>query len=316
MSSFIKKIQNGISRYDLLEKHDKILLAVSGGPDSICLLDVFSKLQDKYALELAVAHVNYSLRGHDSDTDEKFVRNLARKYEFKIFILKTDPQKTSENILRDIRYDFLEKIRNDNNFDLIAVAHNADDQVETFFLRLLRGSGLQGLAAMKHKNEKIIRPLLGITRPEIKKYLRENNLSFRMDKTNLESQFLRNKIRNQLIPYLDKNYNPQIKKTVFDSLESIGEDLDFLNIQTEKVYRKNKVLSARKMLALHPAIRRRLILTAIYDKRKDLKDIEFAHVAEIEKILKSNKNKRQRVLFKGLKVTRSGDKIKIEKLNS
>ncbi len=219
-----------------------------------------------------------------------------------------------------IRYRFFEKVRQENKFDSIAVAHNADDQVETFLMRVIRGSGLAGLSAMKYKNNpprRIIRPLLGISRKEILKYLNKTNRTYRTDRTNKENLFLRNKIRNQLIPYLEKNFNPQIKKTIFSSVGSIAEDADLLEKIAEEVYgtdRTNKTdkassLSVKKLMALHPALQRRIILKAICKVKRDLKDIDAAHVEEILKALKSTKGKRQSVAFKGLKLTRIGDKV-------
>jgi tRNA(Ile)-lysidine synthase len=314
MPKLVKKVPNAIFQHNLFPRGSKIILACSGGPDSTAFLDIFSKLQKKYALQLAIAHVNYGLRGKDSDKDEKFVRNLAQKYNFRIFVLNPGKTGTSENGLRQIRYDFFEKIRQELNFEYIAVGHTLDDQVETFLMRIIRGSGLAGLSAISYKNNRIIRPLLGISKKEILEYLKKNKLAFRVDKTNLESNFFRNKIRNQLIPYLEKNFNPKIKETIFDAAESIRKDYDLVSNISKKEFKKNKELSVKKLLALHPSLQKQILLLAILEKRNDLKDIESAHIKELLKIIKSTKNKAQIVLFKGLKVTRKGDKLKIEKI--
>ncbi|MFA4817718.1 MAG: tRNA lysidine(34) synthetase TilS [Parcubacteria group bacterium] len=322
-SSLIKKFQNISHQYDLWKKGDKIVVACSGGSDSACLLDIFAKLQKKYDLELLIAHVNYGLRGKDSDKDEELVRGLAEEYGLKIAALALQRGTTSkiqeanrrsdlhhsENELREIRYSFFEKVRQENKFDLIAVAHNADDQVETFLMRVIRGAGLQGLSAMKYKSGKIIRPLLGISRKEILEHLDKTGRTYRTDKTNKENLFLRNKIRNQLIPYLEKKFNPQIRKTISSAVGSIAEDADLLEKIAEEYCAKKKDLRASEILALHPALQRRIILKAIGKVKKDLKDIEAAHVEEILKALKSTKGKRQIVVFKGLKLTRIGDKV-------
>jgi tRNA(Ile)-lysidine synthase len=322
--SLIKKVQNTIFQYSLFKKGDGIILAVSGGPDSVCLLDIFSKLKKKYSLKLIIAHVNYGLRGRDSKRDEKLVRDLAEKYGLEIFVLhpvethcnaslRRDKNNFPENTLRDIRYDFFEQTRKKYNFDHIAVAHNLDDQAETFLMRVLRGSGIRGLSAMKYKNNKIIRPLLNVPRVDIIDYLKKNKLAWREDKTNFETKFTRNKIRNGLIPYLEKNFNPDIKKTIFNSLESIVDDLDFLETAARKAHQKNKALSVRKILTLHPAVQKRLILASIEKEKTDLKNIDASHVKEILKIAKSTKNKRQVVVLKGLIIKRSGDTIQINK---
>lgn len=321
MKNLIKTIQNTAFQRQLWQKGSKIVLGVSGGPDSVCMLDIFAKLTPKYDLELIIAHINYGLRGKDSDKDEKFVRELAGKYGLKISILQEpNPWNSkssalgkrkppSENELRNVRYNFFEKVRKENNFDSIAVAHNADDQVETFLMRVIRGSGLAGLSAMKYKNNFIIRPLLGISREKILEYLKTHKLKYRTDKTNKESLFFRNKIRNKLIPYLEKKFNPQIKKTIFSSINSIAEDADLLEKIASEFCAKKKELRVSEVLPLHPALQRRIILKTICKVKKDLKDIDAAHVGEILKVLKSTKGKRQSVVFKGLKLTRIGDKV-------
>lgn len=317
MTNLVKKVQNAIFQYELFSHGSKIILAVSGGPDSVCLLDVFSKLKTKYNLSLIIAHVNYGLRGKDSNEDEKFVRGLAEKYGLDIFVLdlaKTPRRgvSTSENALREVRYNFFEKLRADNKFDFIAVAHNLDDQAETFLMRIIRGAGLIGLSAMKFKNQKIIRPLLGTTRREILEYLKQNKLKYCLDKTNRENKFNRNKVRNKLLPYLEKSFNPQIKKTIFDATLSIAHDNDLISRLASKAYQNNRTLNVKKLLILHPALQKRIILLALAEKHSGLKDIEAAHVEEILKIVRSAKNKRQVVVFKGLKAIKRNGRLIIE----
>jgi len=317
MSNLIKKVQNTIFQNNLFNREAKIILAVSGGPDSVCLLDIFSRLQKKYSLELLIAHVNYNLRDKDSIKDEKFVQDLATKYNLEIFALDVETQNftslhakknISENYLRNIRYDFFEKLREDCNFDCIAVAHNADDQVETFLMRIIRGSGMSGLTAMKFKNEKIIRPLLSTSRKEILEYLETNKLKYRTDTTNSQNLYLRNKIRNKLIPSLEKDFNPKIKETIFNSLISISQDSEYL----EKTALKNsKGLEIKKLEKLHPAILRRVLRNNLKNMKGDLKNISTNNIEEIIKIIKSTKNKTQHVILPGLKITKKSDKLEI-----
>jgi len=321
MSNLIKKIQNTTHQNDLWKRKAKIVLGVSGGPDSVCLLDVLSKLVLKYDLQLIIAHVNYGLRGADSERDEEFVRTLAKEYKLPFFKLSPAlslPKERgvkkihSENELRLIRYDFFERVRAKNNFDAIAVAHNADDQVETFLMRVLRGAGLKGLSAMQYKTGKIIRPFLGITRAEILEYLKKEKINYRTDKTNKASLFFRNKIRNKLIPYLEKNFNPQIKKTIFEAVGSIAEDHALIQKLSARAHKADQPLSVKKILKLHPALQRRVLFEMISQKKSDKKDIEASHIAEILKALKSTKGKNQIVTFKGLKVVRKGDRVTLD----
>lgn len=268
-------------------------------------------------MELLIAHVNYGLRGRESDKDQKFVEKLAQKYYLPMVAHKPDIVSKSnlENRLREIRYDFFERVRKEHAFDLVTVAHNLDDQAETFFLRLIRGSGLSGLSAMKFKTGHIIRPLLGTSRKEIMEYLKQNHLAYRIDKTNKESVFTRNKVRNQLIPYIEKRFNPNIKKTIFDNTITIADDHCFLEGAAKQYLKEHPQLCASELLELHPAIFRQVLLSKIREVKTNLKEIEYSHIEELEKALKSAKGKSQTVRFKGLKMTRKGDKVIIEKSN-
>ncbi|MFZ2225952.1 MAG: tRNA lysidine(34) synthetase TilS [Candidatus Moraniibacteriota bacterium] len=314
MSNLIKKIQNTIFANALFERDAKIVLGVSGGPDSTCLLDIFCKLQNKYNLELAIAHINYGLRGKDSEKDEQFVKKLVNKYSLPLEILKAKVREKnkSEEKLRDIRYAFFEKVREKRKFDLIVVAHNADDQAETVLMRLIRGTGLSGLSAMQPKNNRIIRPLLETSRKEIIDYLKSNKLTYRIDKTNKESIYLRNKIRNKLIPYLEKNYNPNLKQVLAKSAKTFGEDYAVIEELAEKAWKKNQDLSVKSILRLPVAIQKRILQKAL--SRKMLKNTSenFNQIEEILKALRSTKNKNQVVSGAGLKMTRYGDKIKLD----
>jgi tRNA(Ile)-lysidine synthase len=327
MKNLVKTIQNIAFQHELWKRGNKIVIGVSGGPDSVCLLDVLAKIAPKTGLQLIIAHVNYGLRGKNSAADEKFVRKLAEKYALPIEVLpKVQPSESrrsnlrsvSENELRNVRYDFFEKIREKNKFDSVAVAHNSDDQVETFLMRVIRGSGLQGLSGMKFKNGRIIRPLLNVSREEILEHLDRTNKTYRTDRTNATDLFFRNKVRNRLIPYLEKNYNPRIKKTILASIASIADDQSLLDEMAEKVYRTNRtdmtnatgiIFSAKKILELHPALQRRVLLLYIRKRKGDLQNIESSHIEEILKALRSTKGKNQVVVFAGLKMTKKNDRV-------
>jgi len=367
MTNLIKKIQSFSGRYGLWEENSKIIVGVSGGADSVCLLDVLAKLAVKYNLKLRITHVNYGLRGKDSDRDEKFVRKLAGKYGLGVSVLKCNViinkvKETTdgfqipltpfskgensgkggvnlENRLREIRYDFFEKVRKRKKYNLIAVAHNRDDQAETVLMRVLRGAGLQGLAAMRPKSTPsvlrtsppqrggedffVIRPLLNTNRKGILGYLKENKLKYQIDITNKDTKIFRNKIRHRLIPYLEKNYNPNIKKSLADMALVIADDYDYLLANGERMLkqinananRKSKfIFSAEKFKKLHPAIQRQCLRQIIFQVKADLTDIEAGHIEEVIKIVRSEKNKTQIIKFKGLKIEKKDDKVSVIKL--
>lgn len=196
---FLKYVE---SKY-LFRKSDKILIAVSGGLDSVVLLDLLFKT----GFNISIAHCNFQLRGNESDLDEEFVRELSVKYKLKFFVRICDAKefaKTNklsiQESARELRYEWFEQIVLENEFDKIAVAHHFDDNLETFFINFSRGSGLSGLKGIPVKNENIARPLMFASRKEIEKYANENKLEFREDSSNSSDKYLRNNLRHNLLP--------------------------------------------------------------------------------------------------------------------
>ena len=222
----IGQFQVYINRYNLIDEGDKLILALSGGVDSMVLADLLLKLK----VEFVVAHCNFHLRGEESDGDEKFVRDYAERNGIQCFVKHYETEKYAaeqgisiEMAARDLRYAWFEQLRQQLGYDKIAVAHHADDQAETFFINLLRGAGLNGLKGMKPQNGVIIRPLLWSSREQIRKYAVENQILWREDHTNAESVYLRNKIRNQLLPVFDE-LHPEARQGLYKSLEHLSAE--------------------------------------------------------------------------------------------
>ena len=315
MGNLVKKIQNTNFQNGLFKNDAKIVVGVSGGPDSVCLLDVFHKLKKKYPLQIIVAHVNYGLRGDDSEKDEQFVTKLCQKYAIPLKVIRPEirAKNNLEEKLRDLRYAFFEKIRKEEDFDLIATAHNLDDQAETFLMRLLRGSGTSGLRAMSLKRGNLIRPLLNITRREIIEYLKLNKLRYRIDKTNRQPIFLRNKIRLKLIPYLEKNYNLRIKERLFATAAALEEDYQALEEIREGLAPKSENLSCKQLLEVPVAIQKRIILEALQKISQDERIDKLSQTNEIIKAMKSSKGKIKTISSQGLKIVQRGDKMILTK---
>jgi tRNA(Ile)-lysidine synthase len=222
----IDQFQAYINRYNLLTEGDKLILAISGGIDSMVLADLLLKAK----VEFVAAHCNFHLRGEESDGDDWFVRKFAEKRGIQCFVKHFETEKYAaeqgisiEMAARDLRYAWFEQLRQQLGYDKIAVAHHADDQAETFFINLLRGAGLNGLKGMKSQNGVIIRPLLWASREQIRKYAVENQISWREDHTNAESVYLRNKIRNQLLPAFDE-LHPEARQGLYKSLEHLAAE--------------------------------------------------------------------------------------------
>jgi tRNA(Ile)-lysidine synthase len=313
MVALVKKIQNDISEYAFLKKDRRFVLGVSGGPDSSVMLDVFLKLKQKYSLELIIVHINYNLRGEDSKKDEKFVRELAQKNGLPIIVFapKIRKKAISEEKLRGIRYAFFEEVRTKQNFDFISVAHTLDDQAETVLMRVIRGSGLKGLRAMQIKNGKIIRPLLNTSRQEVLKYIKENKLKYRIDKSNSERLFFRNKIRNDLIPQLEKKYNPQIKRRLANMAKTFTEDFSAIEYFVDDLWKKEAVWGVKKILNLPPAVQKRILEKILLKKNPEIRLADFSQIDSFLKALRSVKGKKQSVLCVNLKMIRKGDKIDV-----
>ena len=215
-----------INRYNLIAVGDKLILALSGGIDSMVLADLLLKAK----VEFVAAHCNFHLRGEESDGDEIFVCEFAEKNGIHCFVKHFDTEKYAaeqgvsiEVAARDLRYAWFEELRQQLGYDKIAVAHHADDQAETFFINLLRGAGLNGLKGMKPQNGVIIRPLLWASREQIRKYAVENHIVWREDHTNAESVYLRNKIRNQLLPVFDE-LQSEARQGLYKSLEHLSAE--------------------------------------------------------------------------------------------
>jgi tRNA(Ile)-lysidine synthase len=216
----------------LCGKSGKILLAVRGGADSVVMAELFFRAGYKFG----IVHCNFRLRAEESDADEKFVRELAlKKYKIPFFVKRFDTKKFAEQhklsiqeAARELRYAYFEEIRKKEHFSSIATAHHADDSIETFFINLLRGSGISGLSGIPVKQKNIIRPLLFAFRNEIEAYAEKNNITFRTDSSNKDSKYLRNKIRNKLMPVMEQIY-PQYRNAVNTSITNLRN--------TEAIYR-------------------------------------------------------------------------------
>lgn len=220
----LEEFLNFIRKNKLFKKQDRLLLAVSGGIDSMVMSHLFMKL----GTNIGIAHCNFCLRNNESDMDEDLVREFASKNNIPFYSVrfKTKEHARKKGIsiqmaARELRFEWFEKIRIENNFDFVAVAHNLDDKIETMLINLTRGTGLTGLTGMKPLSNRIIRPLLFATRKKIEEYCSDNYITFREDKSNIETKYTRNKIRHLVIPVL-KEINPSVKETLNETAERLS----------------------------------------------------------------------------------------------
>ena len=210
-----------IAVHNLAKAGDKILVAVSGGVDSMVMTHLFLEL----GYNIGLAHCNFSLRGRESDSDEKLVIKYATDHNIPFFSTRFDTKTYARKkglsvqmAARELRYSWFEDIRMNNGFDSVAVAHNLNDNIETLIINLVRGTGLTGLTGMRPRNNNIIRPMLFATREEIMLYCKDHEIIYREDKSNAETKYTRNKIRHRVIPVL-KEINPSIEMTLSETAE-------------------------------------------------------------------------------------------------
>jgi tRNA(Ile)-lysidine synthase len=313
---FIKRVQNTAHKFSLWQKGDAFIVGVSGGPDSLCLLDVLFLLSRKYGFTLHVAHINYHLRGRASNLDEALTKAMAARYRlpYSVFSQRKKLASDSEEALRDIRYVFFEKLREKIGARHIVVAHNQNDQAETLLLRLLRGAGLSGLSAMRPQNEHIIRPLIEISRVDIIRYLKDRDIVFREDESNTDQHYLRNRVRHTLIPFLEKNFQPQALKLLAKTALTLGEDYAMLEkYPTTFVLKRNSddvEFSRSALLKLPTALlcrELRALLKPYLSGKNPSKNL----ISELIKTLQSEKSKNQTLTFQRLKFVRKGDTVRL-----
>lgn len=309
-----------IGKYKMFNKNDKVIVAVSGGPDSVCLLHLLYRLRQKLGISLFAAHLDHKFRGKESEADSVFVQRFTKQLGIPCFTQQVDVPKyieetglSPEEAAREVRYRFFEKVFKQTNGDKIALGHNLNDQVETVLMRFLRGTGIKGLSGIPPVRDVFVRPLIEVSREEIMNYLRRNRLEYRIDKTNLKPIYERNKLRLKLIPLLEKEYNPNLKKTLNNMAVLMRDDSDFIQKQTLKVFKEiveirgedRLRVAYKKFDTLHNAIKTRLLRLCYKEVSKTLKDLSYSHIKDTMEFIEKGKTGASISLPKGVIVSKS-----------
>lgn len=320
----LEKTLSTIKRYNLIEKGDKIVLGLSGGPDSVCLLHILNRLKEVLDIEVYAAHLNHQIRGIEAQKDALYVSQLCESLGITFFVKSINvPQYCKENKLsleegaRKLRYEMFFEIKEKLNADKIAIAHNMNDQAETVLMRMMRGTGLQGLKGIDYiRDDVIIRPILEVERSEIEAYCEEHKLNPRIDATNLENIYTRNKIRLELIPYMRDNFNSNITEAIVRMSNSLRNDNDFIEEEALKKFKEvafingyNLEIKLDKYIKLHKSLKSRIIRHGIKYILGDTNFIDQKHIEEIIELESKNKIDKKIVLPRGLFVYRQVNKL-------
>ncbi len=277
----------------MLHSQEKLLIAVSGGPDSVALLLLFLKLSKRLNLNLSVVHINHNLRANESNSDEDFVRQLCDDHCLKLYVRNIDvsslakKEKLSlEDAAREARYRTFDKMCKKYKIKIVALAHTKDDQAETYLMRIMRGAGLKGLSGIwpisQNKSMVLIRPLLGVSKAEIIAFLKHEKQHYRIDSSNLTPDYLRNKIRLKALPYLSKNFNPQLCNVLNRQTNILREAYQYIQKEAAMEYPRVCVKSKKginidliKFSKLEVALAFEVLRVCLLNLKGDLKDISY-----------------------------------------
>ena len=322
------KVLETIKKFNLILNGEKLVLGVSGGPDSIAMLDIFNEIRqeekNKLKFDIVVAHINHMIR-EEAKEDEEYVKKFCEEKNIEFYSKSIDIQEFANNNKigteeagRIARYKFFDEILEKTNSNKIAIAHNKNDNAETIIMNVIRGSGVSGLKGIEAKRGKYIRPLIECERFEIEEYCKEKELQPRIDKTNFENEYTRNKIRNVVIPYIKQEFNPNIIETLNRLSELVSEEEEYINRQVEKVYneivleeieKSQIVLDLKKFNNQEKVIKSRLLLYTITRLLGTCQGIEKIHIEDIIKLCSNNignkyltPNKKIKILVKNHKI--------------
>lgn len=293
-----QKFRAYVEEHHMLCKQDKVLIGVSGGADSICLLFMLRKLQIEMGFSLMAVHVHHGIRGESADADEKYVREVCEKQGVELFCFYENVKEyakmtgtTEEEAGRNLRRNIFAKVLSEQNGTKIALAHHKNDNVETFLWNLCRGTGFKGLGGILPVNGQYIRPLLCLKREEIENYLQENNISYCMDETNLQDSYTRNRLRNRVIPYLEEQVNAQSVNHMAETIENIRLFNEYIEKEVEKYVRScvvcengKYIIEQRKYEDVPEVFRKNIIHESLAMMAGRKKDIESCHIRSVEEL--------------------------------
>ncbi|MDY0044541.1 MAG: tRNA lysidine(34) synthetase TilS [Syntrophales bacterium] len=330
MNDFLIKIKNTIDKYKMIVRGDRIGVALSGGADSISLFWVLLELAAHYEASLMILHVNHGLRGIESDKDERFVKELGEKLNIAVqsrSIPLSERLKEKggsiEDTARDMRYEYFEEAKNYWNLTKIALGHTLNDQAETVFMKILRGSGLSGMRGiLPVRGEIYIRPLIETKKEEIISFLSTYDLAYVNDLSNLDDCFLRNRVRSKLIPELIESFNPRLLRNIGQMTDIMREDEDFISKMMMHTLSRWRIDMNRRPVALdlaefnkcHMAVKRRILRFLIENISEEKRELGYRHIQSIFNIINGKKPHGMVDIGQGTIVQREYDRLLINNI--
>ena len=316
--AFVRKVANYIRAEGMLRGGEHIIAGISGGADSMCLLFVLLELKDEFDLDITAVHVNHCLRGSDADGDMEFTEDMCFEYGVPCVTYLADVKELSkqsglgeEETGRIARYNIFRQVYNDEDADILATAHHMDDNAETVIMNAVRGCGLSGLRGIEPRSGVIIRPLLCVTKAEILEFMDAGGLQYRTDATNSDRAYMRNRIRLEVIPYMEENLNRQAVRHLAGTAEYAGDACDFMEktaLSRMKRAEDGPRLRAEYLKKQHRAVAKEIIRIKIQKSCGHLKDIGAAHINAVYGLLTKQTGSRADLPY-GLKVVKDHDAL-------
>ncbi|MCC0646455.1 MULTISPECIES: tRNA lysidine(34) synthetase TilS [unclassified Clostridioides] len=319
------KVLSTINKHNLIQKGDKIVLGLSGGPDSVCLLHVLNRLKKDFNIEIYAAHLNHQIRGIEAQKDALYVSKLCEDMGIVFFVKSINVPKYCENEglsleegARKLRYEMFYEIKDKIKANKIAIGHNLNDQAETVMMRIMRGTGLKGLKGIDYiRDNCIIRPILDVERIDIEEYCKAYNLNPRIDKTNLENIYTRNKIRLDLLPYMKDNFNSNVIESIVRMSNSLKSDNDYIEKEAEAKFREVSNIKEKSFvdinleafICLHDAIKVRVLRNSIKHILGDTNFVDQKHIEDIMSLESDSKVNKMITLPRNIFVYRKKDSI-------
>jgi tRNA(Ile)-lysidine synthase len=315
----IERVAKVLHRYNMLRRGSRVGVAVSGGADSVCLLHVLEDLAPEFDWALTVLHVNHGLRGEESAADERFVTELAARLSLPVIVCsaRIPAGENIEQAARDLRLSFFRRAMEETPLDAVATGHTADDQAETVLFRFLRGSGGAGLSGIRPVTaEGLIRPLIGCDHAATEGYLRERGIEWREDSSNQSREFARNRIRRDLLPMLERDWNPALRQMLVRTADWARAEEEYWSAEIARLegefFRDDAgavLVQVGDLRALPVAVARRLVRRAMERVKGDLRGVEFVHVEAVMGLMESVEG-HGRVQAAGLDILRSFDWVR------